>query len=223
MPFSYVASEADPPFDFIDPPFAFNAPNIARYPAEVSGYHILRCMAARLGWPSLTQKRILDFGCGVRLARTIVNLGLDIGLYAGVDVNPFSIDWLRSNIKDPRFIFEHIDDYNHEYNPDGNPDEDYASLKHLSALDFDVACMFSVITHQGPAEAKRLFSGLRALVHGNGQLYFTAFLSREITDFKGGVYHPDYLAELLRQSGWHTDRIYDRTQLQQFAFVCQCV
>ena len=29
-------------------------------------------------------KRLLDYGCGVRFTRTLINLGMDIGAYAGI-------------------------------------------------------------------------------------------------------------------------------------------
>jgi hypothetical protein len=220
----------DHPFCFIDPPFQFNAPGVSRYPPEVTGYRLLTSMARRLGWSSLAQKRILDFGCGVRFTRTIVNLGLDVGCYTGVDVNLDSINWLRTYVVDSRLSFEHIHDQNSLYNPEGNPEGDYSSLKYLSAFNFDVACMFSVITHQRPREAKRTFAILRELMHGQGQMYFTAFLSRDISDYGEpaeqvglmSTYHPDYLVGLLDQSGWHTDRIYKPSSFQQFAFACHC-
>jgi hypothetical protein len=33
------------------------------------------------------------------------------------------------------------------YNPAGNPEEDYASLRPFAASRFDLAFMFSIITH----------------------------------------------------------------------------
>jgi hypothetical protein len=77
---------AEPKFNYIDPPFNYNSPGVSQYPVEVSGRYLLNILCLRLGWPSLAGKRLLDFGCGVRFARTIINLGMDIGLYAGVDV-----------------------------------------------------------------------------------------------------------------------------------------
>ncbi|WP_457154964.1 hypothetical protein, partial [Mesorhizobium sp. P5_C1] len=63
-------------FCYIDPPFNFNHPDIAKYPPEVTGNHLLKCMATRLGWSGFTHRRLLDVGCGVRFARTIANLDL---------------------------------------------------------------------------------------------------------------------------------------------------
>ena len=58
-----------------DPPFNFNHPDVARYPAEVTGYYLIQSMRRA----SFEGKRLLDFGYGVRFSRTIVNLGVDIG------------------------------------------------------------------------------------------------------------------------------------------------
>ena len=108
---------AEPKFNYIDPPFNYNSPGVSQYPVEVSGRYLLNILCLRLGWPSLAGKRLLDFGCGVRFARTIINLGMDIGLYAGVDVNGAAIEWLQSNVADERFSFTQIAVSNQMYNP----------------------------------------------------------------------------------------------------------
>src|ERR1700744_1658892 len=98
-------SMAAPAFTFIDPPFDFNSQKYATIPPEVTGNFILRTAAHRLGFRSFSGKRLLDFGCGVRLARTIINLGLDVGFYAGADLNKDAIAWLSTHIRDSRFSF----------------------------------------------------------------------------------------------------------------------
>jgi hypothetical protein len=116
---SLLSTEPPPAFAFIDPPFDFNSPTVSKYPPEVTGSLALKSLCRRLGWSSLADKRLLDFGCGVRFARTMVNLGMDIGLYGGVDVNADAIQWLRSHIRDDRFRFERIDMKNQLFNPRG--------------------------------------------------------------------------------------------------------
>ena len=113
-------------FSFIDPPFNFNHPNVAQYPAEVTGHYLMQSMRRRLGWTSFEGKRLLDFGCGVRFSRTIVNLGVDIGQYCGVDVNEQAIGWLQANVHDPRLRFELLNMHNPLYNAAGveAPDHD---------------------------------------------------------------------------------------------------
>ena len=88
---SLLNTDAEPSFRFIDPPFNFNSSTVSKYGTEATGFHVLNSLCRRMGWTSLAGRKLLDFGCGVRFTRTIVNLGLDIGLYAGVDVNADAI------------------------------------------------------------------------------------------------------------------------------------
>jgi SAM-dependent methyltransferase len=225
----FIDDAARHSFTFIDPPFQFNAPNVALYPPEVSGHHLLRSMTRRLGWNSLSGKRMLDVGCGVRFARAIINLGLDIGLYVGADVNRDSIAWLQAKVADERFTFVHVNDYNPLYNPGGDPAEDYASLRPFADRRFDVACMFSVITHQRPDEARRTFELLHDLMKGTGLLYFTAFLDTRFADYGEAAeqislkstYNPTYLTALCRDCGWDIERFYMPAPFQQHAIVCR--
>jgi hypothetical protein len=225
----FINDAAQHSFTFIDPPFQLNAANVALYPPEVSGHHLLRSMTRRLGWDSLSGKRIFDFGCGVRFARAIVNLGLDIGLYVGADVNRDAIAWLKANVADERLTFLHVNDYNPLYNPGGNPAEDYAGLRLFSDRRFDVACMFSVITHQRPDEARRTFVLLHDLMKGIGFLYFTASLDTRFADYGeaaeqiclNSTYNPTFLTALCRDCGWTVERLYMPAPLQQYAMVCR--
>src|SRR5580693_8071861 len=108
-------------FRYIDPPFNLNAGEIAKYPAEITGYRLLASLAERLKWDSFRGRRLYDLGCGVRFARTIANLGLEFGSYTGVDVNADSIRWLQENLPSPPFRFAHVDARNPLYNPNGRP------------------------------------------------------------------------------------------------------
>jgi hypothetical protein len=80
------ATDNDSKFRYIDPPFCFNAAEVAAYPAEVTGNYLLECLRRRLDWQSFADKKLLDMGCGVRFARTIYNLNIPFGTYVGVDV-----------------------------------------------------------------------------------------------------------------------------------------
>ena len=66
-------------------------------------------------------RRALDFGCGVRFAQAIVNRGIPVGRYVGVDVYREMIEFLTANVTDPRLEFVHLDAHNALYNPAGRP------------------------------------------------------------------------------------------------------
>jgi len=220
----------EPQFEYAEPPFHFNAPEVACYPPEVTGFHLLESMRRRLGWASLNEKSLLDFGCGVRFARTIHNLGLPLGRYVGIDVHAEAIAWLQDNLKDGRFKFAHVDARNTLYNPEGKTDPD--ALVRLNLPPCEAACMFSVITHQGPQEARLTLTQLRRVARTGGRLYFTAFVDEEVHDHIERVpdrpglqstYAPDTLIALVEAEGWRIDAIHPRTALQQHAVVCTAV
>jgi SAM-dependent methyltransferase len=216
-------------FRYVDPPFVFNSAEIVRYPAEVTGYHLLASLCRRLGWSSLAGKRLLDFGCGVRFARTIANLDLDIGLYAGVDVNAAAIAWLAQHLTDPRFRFVAFEMRNAFYNAAGTA-VDPGALGALGLAEFDAASMFSVITHQVPDDARLIFEMLHRTVRSDGRLYFTAHTDDTIASYcerdpalpcRISTYHPRYLAEIVASAGWEVEDVHPPGELQRTAFVCR--
>jgi SAM-dependent methyltransferase len=187
-------------------------------------------MCRRLGWPSLAGKRLLDYGCGVRFTRTLINLGMDIGFYAGVDVNKEAITWLQANVTDKRFRFEPLGVKNQMYNPDSRLVADKNLLTGMGFRDFDAACMFSVITHQDPDEAALTFAMLRESVHAGGRLYFTALVDEKTERYKErdpekpgllSVYNPDLVVQLVEQSGWRVEATYPPSTFQQAAYICR--
>ncbi|PNE12011.1 MAG: hypothetical protein CR217_05885 [Beijerinckiaceae bacterium] len=217
-------------FAYVAPPFNFNAPGVAKYPPEVTGHFLLNSLCRRIGWNSLSGRRLLDFGCGVRFARAIVNLAINIDLYAGIDANREAISWLQSEIRDPRFRFEHLDMLNLKYQANGSSSVDEGALERLALADFDAACMFSVITHQRPKDSGLIFSMLYRCVKRGGGLYFTAHIDETVHDYverdpsqpcRLSIYHPDFLIDLVRKSGWVVERTYLPSPFQQAAFVCR--
>lgn len=226
-----VTTDLADPFAYLEPPFQLNAPEIARYPVEVTGYRLLQRIWTRLGWDSLAGRRLLDLGCGVRFARTIHNLALPVGEYAGMDVQADVIAWLQEHLgDDPRFRFAHLDARNRVYRPEGDADLPDDTLARAGLTGFDAACMHSVITHQDPDEAARTFRLLRAALVPAGRLHFTAFTDESIADFAEAdpgspghmcTYHPGVLGRMLRDAGWRLDAIHPKDDggLGQTTFV----
>lgn len=217
------------PLTIVEPPFNFNAPGVSKYAPEITGNVLLNSLCTRLGWRDLSDKRLLDFGCGVRLARTIVNLEIKIRLYVGVDVNDAAIDWLRTNIEKPNLKFYHFDVANALYRPTG-PIREASIFPMIDAYgDLDAASMFSVITHQPPDDAQFIFTLLHKATKPGGQMYFTAFLDPEIAEYVEGVpetpgmrsvYSPSFLCSIAERAGWRVTDIYKPINFQQFGLRC---
>jgi hypothetical protein len=212
----------------INPPFNFNAANVSRFLPEVTGRIMLKSMCERLGWPALAGKHLLDLGCGVRFAQTIINLEIEIGLYVGVEMNRESTEWLQQNIADPRLRFHHFDMRHPLYNPKGSL-FDADALSELVPDRFDAACMFSVITHQAPDEARMIFSMLRRC--SIERLYFTAFIDDAVDGYIEkdentprtlSYYATDTMKTLVTREGWRVEAAYPPSPslFQQAVFVC---
>lgn len=178
--------------------------------AEESGVWLLEWMRLQIGFESYANTKVLDFGCGVRFTQAIINTGFPIGRYFGVDLDRPLIEFLQNNVCDPRFAYYCLDAYHPMYNRRGQvltPD----TVLPIAEQDFDVACMFSVITHQYPDDARSIFSMLRRYVGPRGHLFFTCFLDDSIGTFEdrsqrrnGGMvfYDPGFLKGLVESCGW---------------------
>jgi SAM-dependent methyltransferase len=221
--------EAPTKFIYIDPPLTSITPNVAQYPPEVTGHYLMQSLRRRIGWMSFKGKRLLDFGCGVRFSRTIVNLRVDIDLYGGVDVNEQAIAWLKANVDDSRLRFGLFNMYNPMYNP-GGTEIDEAALERLGLADFDAACMFSVMTHQAPQDAAKISSMLYRCVSEGGSLYFTAFTDETVDGYSErdranpsmmSTYNSERLLEILEKSGWTALDAFPASSLEQTVFVCR--
>jgi SAM-dependent methyltransferase len=179
-------------------------------PPEESGQRLLDLLQERLCLAGLASTRMLDFGCGVRFTQALLNRRLPIGQYAGVDCYPEMIEFLRTSVRDPRFSFELLDAHHPLYNPGGTRLTPSTPLA-LPLRHFDVATMFSVLTHQYPEDSRAILSILRRHVRSTGHLFFTCFLDPDLPEFEdrsperdGGrcFYSEEFLSRLLRATGW---------------------
>jgi SAM-dependent methyltransferase len=177
---------------------------------EQSGIWLLERMRRQIGFESYADKKVLDFGCGVRFTQAILNTDLPFGRYFGVDVFRPMIEFLQNNVRDSRFGYYFLDAHHPIYNSQGkslSPE----SILSIDENDFDIVCMFSVITHQYPNDAKSIFSMLRPHIRSEGHLFFTCFLDETISAFEdrspqhdGGrcFYNPALLTEIVKSCGW---------------------
>jgi SAM-dependent methyltransferase len=200
-------------------------------PAEDSGRWLLERMGRQLDIVDFSTVSLLDFGCGVRFTQAILNRGLPIGRYAGVDCFDDMVEFLRSSVQDPRFSFHLLDTRHPLYNPSAPETLGPDTRLPLPEGAFDVVSMFSVVTHQTPEDAGHILTLLRRYVRPDGHLFFTCFLDSTIESFEDRspqknsgrcVFHPDVLLEIVQASGWQVVARYDaELPLIADSFVCR--
>ena len=114
-----------------------------------SAVWLLQDMCDVLGVPDLGETDVLDVGCGVKFSQALLNCGLPVRSYTGVDVYAELIAFLQQNVEDDRFEYHHIAVHNELYNPAAPPmtvDTDFG----VGTRTFDLICLFSVFTHLAP-------------------------------------------------------------------------
>jgi len=177
---------------------------------EESGARLLERMRVRLGFDTFADKHLLDFGCGVRFTQAIINSELPVGRYVGVDNHLPVIEFLLREVTDSRFEYVFLDAHHAMFNPNGDPLSSETTLP-LEENEFDVACLFSVITHQNSTQSKHIFSLLHRYVCPDGYLFFTCFIDDTIAGFEdrsseqnGGrcFYNTAFLTQLVESCGW---------------------
>jgi SAM-dependent methyltransferase len=143
-------------------------------------------MCEHLGVSDLGDLDVLDFGCGVRFTQAFLNRNVPIKSYVGVDVSSPVIDFLRSNVSDPRFEFFHLDAQNDLYNPTGRPLSEM-TVDGVEGRRFDLICLFSVFTHLAPVDYVAMLKLLRRFVRPDGRLFYTLFIDERTTGGHGYI------------------------------------
>jgi SAM-dependent methyltransferase len=172
--------------------------NNVRDPVAVvdAAVELIDHMCRHIGVSDLGGLDVLDFGCGVRFSQAFLNRGVPIKHYVGVDVSHQVIDFLRSNVTDPRFEFFHLDAHNELYNPTGQPLSEL-TVPEIEVRRFDLICLFSVFTHLAPPDYAAMLRLLRRFVAPGGRLFYTLFVN-ERTD--GGLGYVDRLSAAMATS-----------------------
>jgi SAM-dependent methyltransferase len=191
--------------------FNKNAPDVRALgtPADTASW-LIGYMCGRLGVISLGHLDVLDFGCGCRFADAIVNKQLPIKSYTGIDVDREMIEFLSQHADDPRMRFYHWSARNPNYNPAGFPLTPECPLP-SDPQTFDLICMFSVITHQLPADTEILFRLLRDRIRPSGRMFFSANIQEMGVDYcemvpekptADSAYSERFLRRLVEGGGW---------------------
>jgi SAM-dependent methyltransferase len=85
------------------------------------------------------------------------------------------IDWLRENVRDPRFEFHLLNARNGHFNPQGEPLEGFDLLP-VGPRRFDLICLFSVFDHLPPDDYVAMLHLLRRHIEPDGTLLFSLLL-----------------------------------------------
>jgi SAM-dependent methyltransferase len=185
--------------------------------------------AEKTGMPDLSDKDVLDIGCGTRFTQTIINCDIPIKSYTGIDVSKPVIDYLVGTVKDSRFTYYHWNIYNEAHNPKGRKLEKTTKLPSPQAKKFDAMWMFSVITHTSPTDAEKLLSVLRNYIKPDGRLFFSTFIDNTIDYYenravtKAGItayYNEKVIRKNLSDAGWLVDVFYEPAKYIHYHFVC---
>lgn len=174
---------------------------------DESGERIMDLVLVRTGLQDYSDTSILDVGCGVRFASAIINRGIDVKSYTGVEVHKPIIDFLISEIDDERFTFVHWDVQNDLYNADGVP---ISSCKQLPVSGtYDQVWLMSVFTHTKPKDTAAMLSLFKQHVSKHAKLVFTCFVDPELKTFdtpKGSLHWANYgesfLEGIIKSAGW---------------------
>lgn len=119
---------------------------------------------------------LLDVGCGVRYTQAFLTFDLPIKTYTGIDTYHEMLEFLRENIKDPRFRYVSFEAHN----------ELYAANQEKATIDsrfdvgdsqFDVICAQSLFTHLDPEGFQVMLHVIRKAIKRNGWLVFSLFLN----------------------------------------------
>lgn len=178
---------------------------------EHSGETLIKLVTRLAGIVDLRDVDVLDVGCGVRHAMTIINRGIQIKSYTGVEVSKPIVDFLKENVEahDRRFRFFHWNVRNEMYNPKGGSLQSQDAL--AASARFDLIWLFSVFTHLNPGDSETMLRLLRGHVRENGRLFFSAFIDEELDGFEDRVkeipllnayYGRRFMEALITTCGW---------------------
>ena len=155
-----------------------------------SGVHLIALMSRALNLPNLGSSNVLDIGCGGTFTQALLDRQLPLKRYVGVDVHREMVEFLRMNVDDPRFCYQHMNVHNAIHNPDGEPLHEGTELP-LGEETFDIISLFSVLTHLAPHDYVTMLKILRRYVKPNGRLFIELFVNELTT---GGHGHADKMA-----------------------------
>lgn len=151
-----------------------------------SGASLLQLMCRKLGLADLADKAVLDMGCGNKFTQAILQGGVPIKRYVGIDIHPELIEYLRANVSDDRFAYYKSNTQNAMYNPDGEPLSEHTRLP-LEEGSFDIICLFSVFTHLAPHDYVAMLKMLRRYIKPDGRIFYSLFVNEQTAGGHGFI------------------------------------
>lgn len=179
-----------------------------------------------------SEQTVLDFGCGVKFTQAIVQYGIDIHRYVGMDVSKGMIRYLTRKTNHSNLVFYHVPFHNDKYNQKGK------QLTRDSVLPgeiqrYDIMILQSVFTHFNPSDIFSLLSVLKRYSWNKTTLFFTCIINNEMEqDFMDMVpgrpmqqahYKEAFIRKILDDTGWNTVSFSMPSNQMRHQFVCRPV
>jgi|APSaa5957512622_1039677.scaffolds.fasta_scaffold09357_3 2-polyprenyl-3-methyl-5-hydroxy-6-metoxy-1,4-benzoquinol methylase len=198
---------------------------------EKTASTLINLVCDNLNLSGLSNMDVLDIGCGVRFTQAIINCGIPIKSYTGVDVHKGLIDYLSTNVLDSRLSYYHWNIHNELYNKDGIKLSKETALPCEKKKKFDLIWLFSVFTHLNPMDSEILLYILRQYINENGYLFFSAFIDNEIDSFDDRVkenplleayYNETIMKDMLSRTKWQVQSVHEKNPEKyiQHHFIC---
>lgn len=192
-----------------------------------------------MGWVDkhapVKDARILDFGCGVKVAQALYQMDHPQQIYVGLDVYEKMIKYMKSATRwNRKYKFKKVPFQNAMYNPRGKVMTPELFMP-VGKMQFEIQLMFSVITHMKPADSAATFAMLRKCIAPKGKMFFWAFAEadqkQEFFDHDPtrpllrAKYRQDFLEDLVTNAGWKIDIREDMSTKNhgKIRYVCSAV
>ena len=156
-----------------------NAKNIHEIGTEKTGLRLLELISDELSIEDWKSIKLLDIGCGVRFTQTLLNTGMNIGGYCGIDIKEDIIEALQSEVTAEEYEFYYWHVYNNLYNKTG---QKLSEIKLLPAdvSAYNVASLISVFTHLNGPDSNDMLRILRTSMNTGSKMLFSIFIDDEI-------------------------------------------
>jgi len=190
----------------------------------------LKGIASRTGRFDWSNQRVLDYGCGVKITQALIQYGVPVKNYVGMDVYEGLIHCLKDLVQKPNFEYYHVPFHNEMYNRKGIPLTAESNLPgNLS--EYDLIILQSVFTHFAPDDFLALLKVLRRYAASDCRLLFTCFINNNMEqDFLDSVperpllkayYKEGFIQSMLKESHWNPISLHEPSFAMQHHFVCQ--